>query len=148
MTVTRNFSEIQSVNEYEKKTKVKRGRGRKKKNTVISDSWLLYHVNIRNFDARHESLESIVNVHKYNVVMISETHFHGDRKVHVPGYLTYSRNRVDKASGGLATAILNDEAQNVVRVEEGVANNEYIVTRHDQFDTPINIINFYGQQEC
>ena len=33
-------------------------------------------------------------------------------------------------------------------IEEGMDENELIVTRHSQFMTPINIINIYGQQEC
>ena len=34
-----------------------------------------------------------------------------------------------------------------MKVAEGSAENEFIVTRHSQFDTPINIINVYGDQE-
>ena len=36
----------------------------------------------------------------------------------------------------------------MIKVEKGVGNNENSVTRHDQFKVPINLINFYGQQEC
>ena len=30
----------------------------------------------------------------------------------------------------------------------GVENNEFIITRHSQFSTAINVINIYGNQEC
>ena len=40
------------------------------------------------------------------------------------------------------------DAPNAIKIEEGKGNNEFVVTRHGQFQTPINVINFYGQQEC
>ena len=66
----------------------------------------------------------------------------------LPGYVTYTRNRVDKASGGISTSVIDDDASNCIRVEEGSDDNEFIVTRHSKFATPVNIINMYGQQEC
>ena len=146
------YQGIQVVNQLKKK-KVKRGRGKNKKKANSDskrnfDQWSIYYVNIRNLDATHDSLDSILKLYKYNLVLLGETHFCSERKVEIPGYLTFSRNRVDKASGGVTTAVLNDDAPNVIRVEVGEADNEFIVTRDDQFETPINVINFYGQQEC
>ena len=33
-------------------------------------------------------------------------------------------------------------------MKEGKGNTELIITRHDQFIVPINVMNFYGKQEC
>ena len=40
-----------------------------------------------------------------------------------------------------------DDAQSSVKVDEGISDNEFLVTRHGQLDVPINVINVYGQQE-
>ena len=66
----------------------------------------------------------------------------------LPGYLTYSRNRENKNAGGIATSVLLDDASSSVRVEEGKDENEFILTRHSQFQVPVNVLNVYGQQEC
>ena len=34
------------------------------------------------------------------------------------------------------------------KVNEGTERNEIFVTRHSQFEVPVNVINMYGQQEC
>ena len=66
----------------------------------------------------------------------------------IPGYTTYSRNRKDRASGGIATSVAEEDSSNCVRVEEGNEDNEFIVTVHCHFETPINVINIYRHQEC
>ena len=35
-----------------------------------------------------------------------------------------------------------------LKVDEGKEELEMIVTRHDQFTPPLNVINLYGEQEC
>ena len=44
---------------------------------------------------------------------------------------------------GIATSIKEKYAGNTLRVTEG-ENQEYLVTRHDQFDPVANVINLYG----
>ena len=101
----------------------------------------MYHVNINNLDAKNISLKSTLSNHSYSLVTLNETHCKAGRKVVIPDYLTYTRNRVDKACGGIATSIKLSDAHNVVRIDEGKEDNEFIVTRHGQIDSPINIIN-------
>ena len=72
----------------------------------------------------------------------------GRRKVIIPGCVSYSHNRIDKASGGILTSVTKSESPFCVQVEEGWEDNEYILTRHSQFQPPINVLNIYGQQEC
>ena len=49
--------------------------------------------------------------------------------------------------GGIATAVDIKEAKHALKVVEGENDNEYLITRHGQFVTPINMMNIYGQQE-
>ena len=109
-----------------KKRRRKRKRNKFTQNKV-SDEWSLYHINIRNLDARLASMESILAVNAFSVVTINETHFHAGRKVILSGYTSYSRNRVDKASGGIATSVLESDSPNCLRVEEGINQNEFLV---------------------
>ena len=126
-------------------------RGKRKCLNIVSnytDKWSIYHTNIRNLDCRQTSLEAIISNNNYSIVTINETHFRSGRKVTLPNYFTYTRNRTDKASGGISTSIRCNESSECIRVEEGKEENEYILTRHSQFKRPINILNLYGQQEC
>ena len=63
------------------------------------------------------------------------------------GFTSYNRNRLHANMGGVATCIDNKEAYNALKVTEGANDDEYIVTRHSQFITPINILNVYGETE-
>ena len=49
--------------------------------------------------------------------------------------------------GGVCTAIVNEDAEQVLKVSEGTNGNEYLITRHSQFVKPLNIINVYGDIE-
>ena len=46
--------------------------------------------------------------------------------------------------GGVATSVIDDDVPSVLKVSEG---EEFIITRHSQFQKPINIINIYGNIE-
>ena len=81
------------------------------------------------------------------MITINETVLKNNNKMKIDGFNTYSRNRQNEHMGGVATAIKSNEAHNTVKVSEGVDKDEYIVTRHGQFQVPINIINVYGEIE-
>ena len=49
--------------------------------------------------------------------------------------------------GGITTSIIDTEGENVLKVTEGKEDNEFMITRHSQFQKPINIINVYGDCE-
>ena len=44
--------------------------------------------------------------------------------------------------------VKTDQMCNSLKVTEGTNDEEILVTRHSQFQTPINIVNVYGEQEC
>ena len=119
-----------------KPKKVRRG-GRNKYNlnsVKCSDLWSLYHININNLDSRETFLKAILSSNSFSVVTVNETHLQGKRQASLPGYFTYSRNRVDKNAGGIATAVIDRDAAYCVKVNEGMERNEFIVTRHSQFE--------------
>ena len=49
--------------------------------------------------------------------------------------------------GGVATCIDNSEAPSCLKVTEGSDDDKFVITRHGQFQTPINIMNIYGETE-
>ena len=49
--------------------------------------------------------------------------------------------------GRIATGVLDKDASDTLKVSEGSNNNEYMITKHSQFEVPINVINIYGEQE-
>ena len=49
--------------------------------------------------------------------------------------------------GGVATAVIDDEKSSTLKTMEGDDKDEFIVTRHGQFQRAVNVINYYGEQE-
>ena len=43
--------------------------------------------------------------------------------------------------------MVTNEANECLKISEGEGQNEYLVTRHNQFSTPVNVINVYSEQE-
>ena len=58
------------------------------------------------------------------------------------GYQTFTRNRKEGNMGGIATSIKNIHALDTLKIAEG-NKCEFIVTQHELFDPPINVINMY-----
>ena len=81
-----------------------------------------------------------------NLATVNETHMKGNDKLKIEGFKTFSRNRQDAAMGGVCTIVKNDKAGEVLKVSEG-KDDEYIITRHGEYEPALNIINYYGKQE-
>ena len=84
---------------------------------------------------------------KPNLLVISESHLQFNHLMSVPGYQSYTRNRSEKSQGGIATSVIESNTKDCLKVAEGKGSNEYLITRHSEFSTPINVINVYGEQE-
>lgn len=50
------------------------------KKKECSNSWVLYHNNLRGFESKKDSLTAVLNQVKPNVVTINETHLTGNKK--------------------------------------------------------------------
>ena len=103
-------------------------------------------MNVRGFDSKSKSLNSILGTLRPDVVTLNETHYKHNRKVKIKGYKTFQKNRAYKSGGGIATLVDNKHKNKTVLVSKG-SDNEFVVTRHSQFAVPINVINLYGECE-
>ena len=136
-----------------KSKKVRRGkRKRKVKHNVnsehIDNKWSIFHLNIRGYNSKKTNFDAIIGQVKPNVITLNETGLRKKKKISISNYESFTRNRKNgKIMGGIATAVMNEEKDCILQTKEGTGNDEFIVTRHGQFLTPINIFNIYGEQE-
>ena len=72
------------------------------------------------------SFHTIIANIKPSVIILNETHYRNDRKMSIPGYDTYNRNRQNKCMGGIATAICNKESMHALKVKEGEKDDEFL----------------------
>ena len=91
------------------------------------------------------SIKEILKVEAPDVLLLNYTAIKGNRKVKIPNYFSYTKNR-DKAKGRVATVIKNN-LNNTIKVDEGRDGDEYIITRYDHVKPAMNIVNIYGEQE-
>ena len=144
---TSNRKRRKAVKAKKSKNKLTRRGGRKRQSQLyISDKFSIYHTNIQSVHSRKVSLQSIVNTFNSDLVTINETNLKKNAKLHMDGYKCFSRNRKNAAMGGVTTAVKEKHFQNTLKVNEG-EKEEYIITRHSQFQPAINVINHYGTQE-
>ena len=69
------------------------------------------------------------------------------KKIKIPGYEPFARNRAFKSAGGVGTLVDKEQLCFTAKVKEGDFNDEFVITKHSQFKTPINVINWYGEIE-
>ena len=136
-----------------KKKRTRRGKRNSEKYCInntssINSDWKIFHSNIRGFNSKKVSLKNIISRQSPNVITLNEVGLKGNKKFTIQGYSTFGRNLQKLNIGGIATTIISNESQFCLKVDEGENEDEFIVTRHGQFQKPINIINVYGEQEC
>ena len=79
---------------------------------------------------------------------MNEVGLRKNKKVSLSGYNSFTRNRkTHENMGGVATAVIEEEKSSTIKIMEGEHKDEFIVSRHGQFQRPINVINYYGEQE-
>ena len=89
----------------------------------------------------------IVKKIRPDVLILNENGLRGNNNARIYGYFTFSKNRVDKAMGGIATLVENYLKSDTVEVAEGEYNDEYIITRINKCKPALNIVNLDGEQE-
>ena len=107
----------------------------------------ILHTNIRGFSSKCISLETIAKTKDVDIITINETHLKGKKKVELPGFESFCRNRTHASYGGIATCVKNNHAKDTLLMYKGTEDNEIIITRHNQFKVAINVLNIYGCQE-
>ena len=138
----------------EKKRKYRRGRARSKriiKNDVnlgnIDNKCKLYHLNIRGFNSKKNSLEKIFSTLSPKIVTLNETALRFKQKPTLQNFVAFNRNRSTQIMGGVATLVSENDKDHFVKLSEGENDDEYLITRHSNFLMPLNIINVYGETE-
>ena len=107
----------------------------------------MYHSNIRGFNSKKVSLLAIIKQINPSIITLNEIALKKNKKLSIPGYFTYNRNRCTENMGGLSTSVKDEDKCNVIKTFEGENKDEILITRHSQFSPPINIINIYGETE-
>ena len=117
--------------------------------TYHKKKFSMYINNIRGVSSKLNSLESIVkNLNPVpSMICLSELNLKKNKKLKIKGYKCYNKNRQDRNMGGVATCVAEADEGETLKISEGDNENEYIVTRHTQFKTPLNVINLYGDVE-
>ena len=108
---------------------------------------VILHSNIRGYTSKKEAFYEVVKDIDADVCILNETGLKGKNKVIIPGYTTFFKNREVKNMGGISTSIKDKWRDFAVNVGQGSHEDEYIITRLDNFKPAICIINCYGEQE-
>ena len=137
-----------------KHRKYRRGRGGAKRRINAAcnfdkkdNKYILYHLNIRGLGSKRKSLENILKDVSPKIVTLNETCLRFKQKPKLENYVAFNRNRTKQIMGGVATFVQDKDKDSFVKICEGAENDEFLVTRHSNFATPLNIINCYGEQE-
>ena len=81
------------------------------------------------------------------MILMNETQLRGSMKVSMePAYITWSKNRISQTGGGVATSVARAFMCNSGGAGEGVAGDEYLITRIASFKPELNLVNCYGEQ--
>ena len=117
-------------------------------NVPYSDKWSILHTNLCGFDSKQVMLNNIVSDLDPSVLNFCELLLKSKRKLKIPGYKCFNVNRdgINKG-GGVGICVANRDSSHVLKLKEGKFN-EFLITCHNQYMKPINIINLYRDQEC
>ena len=107
------------------------------------------HSNIRGLKSKVQSLNHVAN----NIVMpdcisLNEHGIRGNNTVKIQNCHSFNKNRVNKRMSGVSLSIPEDKAKSFMKVNEGDGANEFIIIRNDECKPPINIMSYYGENEC
>ena len=125
-----------------KKRRVRRGGGGE---GTATTSLRILNNNVGGWNSKKNSLPDILEKLKPDVCTFQETSLAGTNKIKIKNYHTNVRNRKDlKRMGGVAIAVHNHIKSHAIKVKEGEEKDEFLITRLDNINPPLNIINVYG----
>ena len=125
-----------------KKRKIRRGGGGGETTTT---SLRILNNNICGWNSKKNSVPDILEKLNPDVCIFQETALAGTNQLKIKNFHCSVRNRKDfKRMGGVATAVHNHLKSHTIKVKEGENKDEFIITRLDHINPPLNIINVYG----
>ena len=85
--------------------KIRRGKRRKCKQFNDDDNkWTLFHLNIRGFNSKQKSFDTIMSQLRPNLINLNETCLRNRQKLQLSNYKSFNRNRCGgKIMGGIST---------------------------------------------
>ena len=104
------------------------------------------HSNFQGFTSKQTSVKNICEENSPDVYCGNETSIKGNRKINMNKYFCFTKNS-SKHMHGIVTMVASYLKPNTVKVAEGKEGDEYLITRYDHIHPPLNIINYYGEQE-
>ena len=107
----------------------------------------LLHKNIRGLRSKRDSMKTVIDAVIPDMILLNEHGITKKNKVNIDGYITFSKNRMDKIMGGVSISTKKAESQHVVKVKEGQNDDEFILVRNEKFKPAINVLTVYGEQE-
>ena len=126
-----------------KEKKKYRGRGNAKRR---DDKFSILLVNMRGFKSKKTSLKNIIKKVKPGMVCINEMGLQGREKVRLDPYVSWTKNRSKKGGGAIATAVGPKYKNAAMGAGEGEEDDEYLITRIEDFSPALNVVNWYGEQ--
>ena len=111
-----------SEHTYDNK-KVRHRRKKKSSKTIINNSvddniWTLYHCNIRGYNSKKDSLNTIISLVNPNMITLNEHGIKNKNKISIPGFNTYTRNRHNQNMGGVSTSTIEADKDYAIKVTE------------------------------
>ena len=111
--------------------------------------------NCKGYTSKSASIkEDIVEKRAPDVLVLNETLLQGQRKIKVPNFISFCKNRAvteggkeGGKGGGVATLVGNHLRHSLTKVAEGREGDEYVITRLGHVQPALNIVNFYGENE-
>ena len=102
--------------------------------------------NIRSYKSKSVGLKGVLHSIRPNLILLSEVNLPKNVKPDLDGYLTYYHKGTQKHMSGISTSIDEKSAPFSVCIKDG-GEQEFLITRHAEFNPPINVINYHGEQE-
>ena len=125
-----------------KKRRIRRGGGGA---GAVTTSLRILNHNICGWNSKKNSVPDILDKLNPDICTFQETALAGTNQIKMKKYHTSQRNRKNlKKMGGVATMVKNHLKSHTIKVKEGEDNDEFLITRLDHTNPPINIINIYG----
>ena len=82
-----------------------------------------------------------------DICNLNEINLRGNRKLKLKNYVSFNKNRAIKQMGGVSTSFQSYLRQYVVKVSDNSECDEYLVTRLENVQPALNILNIYGRIE-
>ena len=104
------------------------------------------HSNFQGFTSKQTSVKKICEEQSPDVYCGNETSIKGNRRINMDKYICFAKNST-KHMHGIVTMVASYLRPTTVKVAEGKEGDEYLITRYNHIYPPLNIINYYGEQE-